>query len=620
MCGIAGFVSRKPLAHAVLVEMTQAQIHRGPDESGFHSAPPFHGGMRRLSINDLAGGHQPLFNGDKSCVLFYNGEIYNYPALRRDLESRGHVFRTHCDGEVIAHLYDEVGDAVFEHLDGMFAAALWSERDQRLILARDLPGEKPLYYARLSDTEVAFASELDSLKRFPGLDLSLNLQAMWDFPTFLWVPEPATIYRHIHALPRGHMLVVDAGGIRLRPYGNRFNADPLPGLDDAAVVAETRRVVTEAVKSRLLSDVPLGAFLSGGLDSSIVATIAQGEVGNLSTFSIGFEDLSDPYHGRADESSQALDYARHLGTRHHTVRVTADTFRALLPDFCRHAGQPFGVSSGLGILCLAGAAREAGIKILLSGDGADELFGGYSWYGHLAGAAAAVPSARPAPFSFQNFGSTLDDRLAALAAMPGPERAWAWHYYAHENEKARLFNRDAFAEAAPSLRHFAAFRDDPAWQAEDFIRQDRAFYLPNEMLTKVDRMTMARSVEGRAPFVAPAVLAHAAKLPMNALVRGSTLKWALRQAFAPILSSDIVDRPKHGFNVPIDHWLSNEWADMVAATFAPSSALSRMGLLAPDAGRQAGALLADRDRLNGHTVFCYVMLNLWLETCHGNHR
>ncbi len=621
MCGIAGFRSYRPIDQSALERMLEALRHRGPDEAGYHRDGPFSGGMRRLSINDVAGGHQPLFNADRSVALLYNGEIYNYPQLRRELELKGHVFRTRSDGEVICHLYEHYREELFERLDGMFAAALWIAPERKLILARDIPGEKPLYYSQLPNGTIAFASEITALALCPGLDRALNHQAIWDFPTFLWIPEPATVYSHVSALPRGHILVVDDHGMRLRAYRNRFESEPLPSHELPVVVAETRRVVEEAVKSRLLSDVPVGSFLSGGLDSSIVATIAARELASLDTFSVGFEDVADPQHGRADESEAAAATARRIGSRHHAIHVTAQSFRSELDRFSRHGDQPFAVSSGLGILAVAKAAREAGIKVLLSGDGADECFGGYSWYASLTARASRQPAVPEGIVSFQNFGMPLAQRVAAITALPSEARAWAWHYYAHEDEKATLFDPEFRTGLESSLRHFRGFRAEP-WRPVDFVAQDRDFYFPNEMLRKVDRMGMAYSVEARVPFAAPAVLSHADKLEFNEMVGADgTLKCVLRRAFADVLSEDVVARPKHGFNVPIDHWLKGEWADLVDDAFAADSALCRMGIVAPGAGDTARAMLNDTVRLNGHTIFCMIMLNAWLErSAIGNHR
>jgi asparagine synthase (glutamine-hydrolysing) len=622
MCGIAGFKVGERVDERVLDQMVNALVHRGPDSDGYYRDGDYQAGMRRLSIVDIAHGDQPLFGADGRVVLLYNGEIYNSLELRRELESKGHVFRTNSDGEVICHLYEYYGEDLFERLDGMFAAALWIAPERKLILARDLPGEKPLYYSEPSPGEVVFASEIAALKFFPGLDFAIDRQAIWDFPTFLWIPEPATVYRRVRALPRGHILSVSDGKSRLRAFNNRFGRKSSSSEKGVSIVAETRRVVEGAIKSRLLSDVPVGSFLSGGLDSSIVATIAARELDRLDTFSIGFEDLEDPYHGRADETAAAAKTAAIIGSQHHAIRVTAQTFRDELDRFCHHGDQPFAVSSGFGILAVAKAAREAGIKVLLSGDGADECFGGYSWYAHLDCSRRNGAYLRNGIVSFQNIGLPIADRLASIDAMPAPARAWAWHYYAHEEEKTALFSADFRSGLSSSLRHFGARHHGGDWAPVDFVTQDREFYFPNEMLRKVDRMTMAYGVEGRVPFAAPSVLALADNLQFPQLVDADgTLKTTLRQAFADVLPADVVARPKHGFNVPIDHWLKGEWADLIDETFAPSSALQRSGIASPNAGQVARRMLADTGRLNGHTVFCMIMLNRWLEKeMHGNHR
>lgn len=617
MCGIAGYKVDRQLSPDPLDAMVQALVHRGPDGRGEYRTEGYVAGMRRLSINDVHGGDQPLYNENRTVVLLYNGEVYNSPTLRRELEQRGHRFRTHSDGEVICHLYEEMGEDCFSRLDGMFAAALWDSEKKRLILARDIPGEKPLYYAFLPDSGVAFASEIKSLKHFPLPDTSLNYQALWDFPTFLWIPEPDTVYTSVKALMPGQLLIADDDGIQLRRYRSR-EADAVrkTRTNDADVVRRTRDIVEEAVRSRLLSDVPVGSFLSGGLDSSIIATIASRELPELSTFTIGFEDLDDPYHGRADEAADAEQYAQVLGTKHHTIRVTAEEFRAQLDDFCTYGDQPFSVSSGLGILCVAKVAREAGIKVLLSGDGADECFGGYSWYAHLNGQeqgwTGALPP-EPTIVSFQNVGLDVGLRKSIVRRYDPFKRAWAWHYYAAEEEKHRLYAEAPFREHVSSLRFFQDFRPEPAWRPEDFIAQDRNFYFPNEMLRKVDRMTMAHSVEGRAPFAAPKVLAFADTLSYTTMYRDGTLKWALRTAFADLVPADVLRRPKHGFNVPVDHWLRNEWRDLLQHAFSGESALFRHGLITEQSGKEAQRFSDDTSRLHGHTLFSYIMLNMWLE-------
>lgn len=619
MCGIAGYKLDKPLKDHVIQSMVDALYHRGPDSSGFYYNGGYFAGMRRLSINDLVSGDQPLFNQDRSVVLFYNGEIYNSPELRRELIKNGFIFRTRSDGEVICHLYDVYGLDVFEKLDGMFAIAIWDKIKKRLILARDIPGEKPLYYSKLSEHEIVFASEINSLVKFPGLDLSLNQQALWDLPTFTWVPQPETIYKRIFSLPPSHFLVASNNGIFIKKYQNKFNSD-ISQDDNEDIIAQTKAVVTKAVESRLLSDVPIGSFLSSGLDSSIVSTLAIKKLPSLTTFTIGFEDLDDPHHGKVDESECAKKYAKTIGARHITIKVKADTFRNDMIKFCSHGGQPFAVPSGMGILAVSKAAKQEGIKVLLSGDCADECFGGYSWYPYLGmGNTKMSTTSDDANVTFNSVGLDLEKRLDILKSYPSWKRAWAWHYYASENEKEFLFNPDFFVDVKNSLRHFKMFKQNDVWQPEDYIRQDRECYLVNEMLQKLDRMTMAHSVEGRVPFASPEVLSHVNKLKYNQMVRGDDIKWVLRRSFSEILPKEIYTRPKHGFNVPIDHWLKGDWNDMFEETFSRDSQLTKMGLINRQSRDNAAKLLDDPIRVNGPTIFSLMILNIWLqEVYHGN--
>lgn len=603
MCGIAGIFSYQGEL-ATLKSMLQPLVHRGPDDLSCYIDQPFYGGMTRLAINGVEDGNQPLFDSQENVVLFYNGEIYNSKALRADLEAKGYPFKTHSDGEVICHLYHEHGEQLFQHLDGMFAIALWDKQARRLLLARDPSGEKPLYYYLGPNNQCYFASEIKSLQRAGAVQLNLNRQAIWDFPTFLWVPQPDTIYQDVKALMPGHSLCISEKESRLQAYRNPF-ADYDFATED--LTAQVRALVTESIETRLLSEVPVGAFLSSGLDSSIVTAVASKHM-PLTTYCIGFEDIHDPYHGKADESVDAAEYARRLGTNHRTIKVTSQTFSDLLPDFCHFGDQPFAVSSGLGILAVCKQASKDGLKVMLSGDGADEVFGGYSWYRYLSQVKQA--QIKPIIETFQSVGLTLEQRLEAISHMPGPMQAYAWHYYAHEADKARLFEPSAFKNIESSLRHFASYKSEH-WQPYDFIKHDRQFYFQNEMLTKLDRMSMAYSVEARAPFAAPKIqqLAHA--LPFEALV-GDGLKTVLREAFKDVLPKDVWQRKKHGFNVPVDHWLKHEWQDLLSHTFSQESALYQQGLIQANALTQANQMLAEQ-RLHGHTLFCYIMLNMWLE-------
>lgn len=608
MCGIAGILSRQGEKRPVVRSMVSRLVHRGPDSEGYWHHGPYAAGMRRLSINDLEGGGQPLFDASGQVILFYNGEIYNSPQLRAELLAEGYPFRTHSDGEVICHLYRKFGLEFLKKLDGMFAIALWDDEAQVLVLARDFPGEKPLYYSRLPGGGLAYASEIPSLMECPEVSRDLDYQAIWDFPTFLWIPEPATIYRQVRAVLPGECIVVAGdGAMRSMSFVDQLPRETIPAGGSAGeMTATVRRVVSQAIKSRLLSDAPVGAFLSGGLDSSIVCTIARKELSELHTFCVGFEDVADPYHGYSDESAHAEAYASAIGSQHTTIRVVAEDFRALLPQLLKSAGQPYAVSSGLGILAVAREARRRGIKVLLSGDGADEAFGGYSWYAAIPGIFDAVPSEGGLD-RFLDGGDTVAQKAARMAGYEPQERAWAWHYYASEEEKAGLFGDKV--QGVSSLRWF----DGHAFgRPSDFLSHDRAFYFPNEMLSKVDRMTMAFSVEGRAPFAAPSIQFLADDVPWDLLVRDGQLKWILREAFRPELPSELIDRKKHGFNVPIDHWLKNDWNDLFEDTFSAASSLVQNGILSTNARQQALKMLHDPRKISGHVIFPYVMLNLWM--------
>lgn len=607
MCGIAGIFSKNATEHGVVRKMVSRLVHRGPDSEGFWDSDVYKAGMRRLSILDCEGGDQPLFDESGQVVLFYNGEIYNSPSIRDELEKDGVRFRTNSDGEVICHLYRKYGRGVFARLDGMFAVALWDKKRETLLLARDFPGEKPLYISELSDGGIVFASEIPSLLASGLVSREIDTQSLWDYPSFLWIPEPATIYKSIRAIMPGEGLEISSKGKIAFEFKSDISTPSYAFKSDVEAVSSVRELISQAVQSRLLSDVPVGAFLSGGLDSSIVCKLASEKLKELRTFCIGFEDVPDPYHGYSDESQLAESYANQLGTQHTTIRVTANDFRELLPRFLMAAGQPYAVSSGLGVLAIARVAQSAGVKVLLSGDGADEAFGGYSWYSKIPDS-FSNQSAKGVISRYLDGDESDFERLRRMAGYKHQLRAWAWHYYASEEEKKLLFHHEV--ESSSSLRLFDGERfEEPL----DYLRNDRTFYFPNEMLSKVDRMTMAFSVEGRAPFAAPSVQKFAALLPWDQLIRNGQLKWVLRQAFSTKLPSDVVSRAKHGFNVPVDHWLKGDWSDLFDETFSSESPLSRLGLLSPNAYKHALNILHDPAKLSGHVLFSFVMLHLWMK-------
>ena len=610
MCGIAGLFGQFEDTEAKLDIMLKNLIHRGPDDLKKYKNKKFHGGMTRLAINGLDHGQQPLFNSDKSVAVLYNGEIYNYRELKKFIESKNISFSGNSDGEIIAHLYDLYGKKVFEYLDGMFAIAIWDSKNNQLILGRDFPGEKPLYYSHL-DKGLIFSSEVRAIEAVNKFALSIDRQAIWDFPSFLWIPEPRTAYNEIKALPRGHYLQVSNNKIEINSFIPKLYSKKFSFKSDEDAIEQTRAVVEKAIKSRLLSDVPVGSFLSGGLDSSIVSTVSAKYLTSLDTFTISFEDIDDPYHGKADESEAAKHTAKLIGSNHHNISVTADDFKSNLNDFVKYGDLPFSVSSGLGIMAVSKAARNNNIKVLLTGDGADECFGGYSWYENLFNSNKESYRKEPEhPMSFQNIGLTVRQRTEILNSMPPSKRAFAWHYYAHEIEKNNLFSKEWSHDLKPSQRYFNSI--ESGYRPLQYIEHDRNFYFPNEMLRKVDRMGMANSVEGRTPFASPEILSLSNALKEHHMYNEKKLKWILRKAFENVLSIDVFNRPKHGFNVPIDHWLKNDWFDLIKETFEPGSKLHKLKIIKPGSIDYAIKLLNDNKRLNGHTLFSFIMLNKWL--------
>ena len=610
MCGIAGFVGEFKKSEENLHLMLSSIEHRGPDDQRTFFDKPFYGGMRRLSINDLEGGSQPLLNQKKDIVTFYNGEIYNYKSLRSHLESKNFTLKTSSDGEVIPFLYELYGKEAFSYLDGMFSISIWDTKRKELVIARDFPGEKPLYYSQ-TDFGFIFSSEVKALEL--TLDsLTLDRQALWDFPSFLWIPEPATAYKEIKCVERGTFITIkESGEMETSSFypKNYKHAYSISNLDQA--ISTTREVVENSITSRLLSDVPVGSFLSGGLDSSIVATVASRELPSLDTFTIEFEDIDDPYHGKANESLAARETSEFIGSNHHNVPVTSEDFRSSLEDFVKYGDLPFSVSSDWALWqflrlqtkesksCL----QEMGLmNVLVVIHGIRIFFlKKYSQKSELH-----------EDITFQSIGINETERTALLKNMSPAKRAFAWHYYATEGDKDLFFDNSFKEDLNSSIRFFSSLNESGKDKPMEFIRHDRNFYFPNEMLRKVDRFGMANSVEGRTPFASAEVISLSNYLKEEHVFKDNHLKWVLRKAFEDLLSRDVFYRPKHGFNVPIDHWLKTEWFDLVEETFSPGSEIIKNNIVKGDSMDTAVKLLNDTSRLHGHTIFSFIILKMWL--------
>jgi len=594
VCGIVGNVlaraDRTPDL-AVLKRMNDRIAHRGPDDEGFLVQGPAGLGMRRLKIIDLTTGHQPMAGEEGRVSVVFNGEIYNYRELRENLGARGHAFTTRSDTEVIVHGYEERGLASVGDLEGMFAFAIWDAPARTLVLARDRLGIKPLYYAVLPD-QIVFASELKALVEHPAIDRTLDLTALSRYLAHEYVPAPHSIFRAIRKLAAGHWLTYSDGRVKIEPFWDvHFRRDGAIGEADA--VEALRGALDLSVRQHLVSDVPLGVFLSGGIDSSAVAAFAARHFpGRLKTFSIGFEDPS------FDETSHARGVARALDTDHHEEilgpRVALDLV-ARLPELL---DEPLGDASLLPTFLLSRFTRRS-VTVALSGDGGDELFAGYPTYQahRLARALELVPHwvrrglLRPVverlPVSLDNL--SFDFRLKRfMAGMDfGPvERHAAWLGSFTPAEQLALFTPDALSrmEMAPS---YAAFHEmlahaPSASGLERMLYLDLKGYLGEGVLAKVDRASMACSLEVRVPLLDRRVVELAASLPMRLKLRGFTTKYVLKRALSGVLPREVLERRKKGFGVPLARWFRAELAPLLQETCAPDM-IRRAGLFRPEA-------------------------------------
>ena len=543
--------------------MCEVIRHRGPDDEGIHVEPGVGLGMRRLSIIDLSTGHQPIHNEDQSVWLVFNGEIYNYRELRRELESAGHRFYTASDTETIVHAYEEWGEGAFVRLRGMFGIALWDRRKRMLLLARDRSGMKPLHYAE-RDGRLYFGSEIKSLLAAHAVDREIDLEALDHYLSFLYAPRDRALFKGVRKLPPGHYLRWQDGRCDVRTYWEIAATETFRGSADEAAVA-LRGVLAGAVRSHMMSDVPLGAFLSGGVDSSIVVGLmAEASDRPVKTFSIGFDDPA------FDELEHARTVARHFGTDHHEFVVRPDGL-AILDRLIEHFDEPFADSSAIPTWYVSEMARRH-VTVVLSGDGGDELFGGYDRY---------IPHPRVAQF----------DRLALPGMREAAGRLWPLlPHGARGKNFLRHVSRDMEGRYIDSVAFFQAderrtlYSPDvrralDRWNSEDTVasrfarfaslpphsrmmRFDFETYLPEDVLTKVDRMSMAHSIESRVPLLDNEVIDFAASLPTAFKIHNGRRKHVLKESAKTLLPPGILDRKKQGFGVPLGAWFRGGLTDV----------------------------------------------------------
>jgi asparagine synthase (glutamine-hydrolysing) len=628
MCGIAGTVGPKAAlagapARELIRQMCDVIEHRGPDDWGFRvenfAESTLAIGARRLSIIDVAGGRQPISNEDGTVWIVFNGEIYNYRELREELISRGHRFATRSDTETIVHLYEEEGERCVERLRGMFSFAIWDSRDRSLTLARDRAGKKPAHYA-LANGALVFGSEIKSLLRHPAVKREISLEAIADYLTFGYVPDPQTAFKGVYKLPPGHTLTFKDGQVRTRCYWNfnyRGENDAATPLGADEYIERLRELLVESVRIRLESEVPLGVFLSGGIDSSTVAALTARQTGRrIKMFSIGFREPE------FDELRYARITANLLGADHYQFVVTPELC-SLAEEIIWHHDEPFADVSSVPTYLVSKMAREH-VTVVLSGDGGDEIFGGYERY--------VIDRQRE---KFELIPSFLRRHLLLRLSRALPPGAYGKRYLSVNSRDAapryvesisgfdREIRKSLFSE--PFLAALKGYSPESVFERifEEPIssaRLDRQMYLdsktylPGDILAKVDRMSMAHSIETRSPFLDHHLIEFAQSIPASLkLVRSNShweSKYILKRAVAGLIPDEIIYRPKQGFNVPIKYWLNREMKEMTHDLLTSPSARQR-GYFNPKA---VAGLLQEHNRGvrdHAHSLWALLMLEIW---------
>jgi asparagine synthase (glutamine-hydrolysing) len=596
MCGITGWANLDPLtrpfdgADELLRSMCDRMTHRGPDSEGYLVDDGIALGIRRLAIIDLITGDQPAFNEDQSVAVVLNGEIYNYRELRADLEARGHTFRSASDTEVLPHLYEEYGRDMVQHLNGMFAFALWDDNRRRLFIARDRFGEKPLYWG-VFDRALIFASEPKVLLAHPSVRPDLNTTALRQYLSFDYIPAPLSIYEGISKLPAAHHLTLENGRIEVRPYWQLSykTSEPVPTIAEAAL--ELRRILEDSVRMRLVSDVPLGVLLSGGIDSSMVTAMAvRASSETVKTFSISFAESS------FDESQYARRVAEFLGTDHHEERFSSSLAANLVSEIGAWMDEPMSDPSLVPTYLLSRFTRKH-VTVALGGDGGDELFAGYPMYfGHrMARAYERVPRllrqgviepfVNALPVKTKNLSFDYRARRFVTASHydeVARHHVWFGSFTPRDQdlllteEVKRSSDGDIYRDAR---RMFAECDSNDLTECMQSL--DTQLYLAEDILTKVDRASMAVSLEVRAPYLDPRVAEFAASLPSHYKLHGYTSKYILKRAAKGLIPAFVCRRGKKGFGVPFAKWLKGELRPL-ARDLLSADRLRRGGLFNPD--------------------------------------
>jgi asparagine synthase (glutamine-hydrolysing) len=620
MCGIVGIVhpeGKGQVDPGILRAMNASLTHRGPDDEGYWVNRNIGLGMRRLSIIDLEGGHQPISNETEDIWTVFNGEIYNFCELRQELIEKGHRFQTRSDTEVIVHLYEEEGEEFVQKLRGMFAIALWDGQSRKLLLCRDRLGIKPLHYWFRNGT-LLFASEIKALLEVPEVSREISLSALSDYLSFLYIPTPKTIYQEIQKLPPGHRLRYEKGQVEIEPYWD-FSFELNHSLSEKEWSERLRETIAEAVKLHMISDVPVGAFLSGGVDSStVVAWMSRESPVPVKTYSIGFPDE------RFNELPFAREVAKHCGAEHRERMTKADAFE-LLPKIISGFDEPFADFSAIPTYLVSEFAKEE-VKVALSGDGGDELFGGYLWtrkevwlekYRRLPAAVRkSIESVllkenyRPlresgALSALQRFvydaGLTPYESFARRATcfQPWMKRELLEPWVAEEVER----------ESSEIVRSFFE-RNAASSVIDKFLYLDSKIYLPDDLLTKVDRMSMIHSLEVRVPLLDHKVVELASSIPFSLKMRGRTTKYILKKAMEGLLPEKILKQRKQGFALPLEPWFRGELYPFAKKILLEGPGLSRRFFQREYVTRLLEENRTGRQRF-GTQLYALVVFELW---------
>ena len=622
MCGITGYVTNDstPAERRLLEAMNRAVEHRGPDQDGFYLRENVGLAMRRLSIIDLASGKQPIRNADGTKWIVYNGETYNYQDLRRDLEATGHKFYTNSDTEAVVHLYDDHGPECLRFLRGMFAFAIWDEREKSLFLARDRVGKKPLLYSHQSDGSLIFGSEFRALLAHPAISREVDYEAIDAYLSYLCVPAPQTAFKQIRKLEPGHWLRWKDGKIETKRYWQPDFSKKIK-ISENEAIEETTRLLRESTRLRMISEVPLGAFLSGGVDSStVVALMAQESSRPVKTFSIGFEEQD------FSELKYAKKLLEHVGAEYNEFIVKPDALE-VLPTLVEHYGEPYADSSAIPTYYVSKETRKH-VTVALNGDGGDESFAGYERYAAMRFAEKyhRIPERLRQLFELpigviptsEVRRSRVRDgqRFVQAAGLPRIERYFRWSSTFDANEKS-VITTDEFrhlsanADAIGVLdKWFATANGSTVLDAT--MLTDLMTYLPNDLLVKVDIASMANSLEARSPFLDQKVIEFAASLPENQKMPGMQTKYLLKKVAARLVPKEVVYRRKMGFGVPVGSWMRNEMRSFLCDVLLSDKSMNR-GIIRPDALRRYVVEHTESKRDHAFRLWTLLMLELWFQ-------